>query len=161
MSDYHVRRTDREIVDVNALDSILRRGRFASIALCQDGAPYVVTLSYGYDIEHRALYFHTATAGRKIDAIAADPRACATIVIDGGYEQGACKHNYESVVMGGRMSVIGDLAEQRHAMRVLTGHLEDEPGAVRDRNRLDGDEVYGRVLMLRFDIETVTGKAGS
>jgi nitroimidazol reductase NimA-like FMN-containing flavoprotein (pyridoxamine 5'-phosphate oxidase superfamily) len=161
MVDYHVLRTDRELTDPAALESILVRGRFATLGFCQDGGPYVVTLSYGYDSERRALYFHAAKAGRKVDAIAADPRACATIVIDGGYEQGACKHNYESVVMTGLMTLVADLDEKRHGMHVLTAHLETDPTAVREHNRLDGDEVYKRLNILRFDIRTLTGKAGS
>lgn len=161
MSPYHVRRTDREIAGTAELDSVLRRGRFATIALCQDGAPYVVTLSYGFDADRRALYFHVATEGRKLDAIAGDPRVCATVVLDGGYEPGACKHHYESVVLTGRMALVDDADEVRHGMQVLIAHLEDEAHAVWERNRLDGDAAWKRLRILRLDIESVTGKAGS
>lgn len=161
MERYHVRRADREITDPDSLGSILSQGKYATIALCHDGEPYVVTLSYGYDAERAALYFHVATAGRKLDAIAADPRACATVIADGGYEQGACKHHYRSVVLGGTMSVVDDLDEKRHGMRVLIDHLEDAPAAVWERNGLDGDKALERVIVVRFDIETITGKAGS
>jgi len=161
MSSYHVRRTDRELTEPAEIDSVLQRGRFAAIAMCHDGEPYVVTLSYGFDEARRALYFHVARAGRKLDAWAADPRVCATVVIDGGYEQGACKHHYESVVLEGRMSLVTDLEEARHGMGVLAGHLEDEPAPVWERNALDGDEAYERVHIARLDIDHITGKAGS
>jgi nitroimidazol reductase NimA-like FMN-containing flavoprotein (pyridoxamine 5'-phosphate oxidase superfamily) len=161
MERYHVRRADRELTEQSDLGSILRRGRFTTIAMCQDGEPYLVTLSYGHDADARALYFHLSREGRKVDALGADPRVCATVVIDGGYEQGACKHHYESVVMTGTMRVVDDPDERRHGMRILLGHLEDGPDAVWKRNKLDQDVVYERMSVARLDIETITGKAGS
>jgi nitroimidazol reductase NimA-like FMN-containing flavoprotein (pyridoxamine 5'-phosphate oxidase superfamily) len=161
MSGYHMRRTDREITETADLHAILRRGRFATIAMCQDGEPYLVTLSYGWDKEGDALFFHIAQAGRKLDAIAADPRVCATVIIDGGYEPGACKHHYESVVLTGRMSLVTDLDAARAGMRVLLGHLENDPQTVWDKNNLDSDVTYDRMRVARLDIETITGKAGS
>lgn len=160
MPSYHVRRDDREITDPAAIDAILRRGRYTAIAMVHDGAPYVVTLSYGWDAERGALYFHAATAGRKLEAIAADPRVCATIVIDGGYRPTKCEHPYESVVLTGRMSVVTDIDEKRHGMRVLISHLEEEPEPVWTRNRLDGDKVFDRTNVLRLDIDEITAKAG-
>jgi nitroimidazol reductase NimA-like FMN-containing flavoprotein (pyridoxamine 5'-phosphate oxidase superfamily) len=156
-----MRRADRELTDIDALRDILRRGRFATIAMCQDGEPYLVTLSYGWDEKSNALFFHVAQAGRKLDAIAADPRVCATIVIDGGYEPGACKHHYESVVLTGRMSLVTDVDEARAGMRVLLGHLEEDPQTVWDKNNLDSDVTYDRMRVARLDIEELTGKAGS
>jgi len=161
MERYHVRRADREITDEGQLAAILRRGRFATIALCHDGEPYAVTLSYGYDAERSALYFHMAKAGRKLDAIAADPRACATVVFDGGYVHGECKHRYESVVLTGTMATVTDPEEARHGMRVLIGHLEEDPAPLWERYGLDGDEGMGRMIVGRLDIEAITGKAGS
>lgn len=161
MDRYHVRRRDREITDPDLLSSILARGKYATIALCHDGGPYVVTLSYGYDSDRSALYFHAAKAGRKLDAISADPRACATVIVDGGYVQGECKHRYESVVLTGTMSVVDTAVESRHGLKVLIDRLEEEPAPVWERNVSDGDEELGRVLVLRLDIETITGKSGS
>jgi nitroimidazol reductase NimA-like FMN-containing flavoprotein (pyridoxamine 5'-phosphate oxidase superfamily) len=161
MPRYHARRTDREITEPEALASVLRRGRYATLALCQGGTPYIVTLSYGFDEPGRALYFHVARSGRKLDALAADPRVCATVVIDGGYEQGACKHHYESVVIEGRATIVTGLEEARHGMEVLVGHLEVDPAPVWERNGLTGDEAYRPVQILRLDIDEMTGKAGS
>jgi uncharacterized protein len=161
MTTYDVRRNDRELTDPTAIASVLRRGRFATVAMCQEGEPYLVTLSYGHDTDANALFFHMAKGGRKLDAIAADPRVCATVVIDGGYEQGGCKHHYESVVLRGTMRLVDDPAERRRGMRVLLAHLEDDPEEVWEHNRLEGDTVYERVSVARLDIDEITGKAGS
>jgi nitroimidazol reductase NimA-like FMN-containing flavoprotein (pyridoxamine 5'-phosphate oxidase superfamily) len=161
MERYHIRRSDRELTDATDIESVLRRGRFAAVAMCHEGEPYVVTLSYGYDPPARALYFHVAPEGRKLDAIAEDPRVCATVVIDGGYERGACKHHYESVVITGTMRLVDDAEERRHGMRVLLGHLEDDPERMWKRHQLEGDEIFGRMSVARLDIGELTGKAGS
>ena len=49
------------------MDGIIKRCRVCHLALCDDGQPYVVPLSFGYDGEY--LYFHAAREGRKIDII--------------------------------------------------------------------------------------------
>lgn len=161
MPRYHVRRTDRELTDPAAVASVLERGKYATVAMVQDGEPYLVTLSYGWDRDRDALYFHVAREGRKLDALASDPRVCATVIVDGGYEQGACKHHYESVVLTGRMQLVEDRDEAVHGMRVLIGHLEGDPQHVWERNALDGDKVWERMRIARLDIAEMTGKAGS
>jgi nitroimidazol reductase NimA-like FMN-containing flavoprotein (pyridoxamine 5'-phosphate oxidase superfamily) len=161
MARYHVRRADREITDPVGLDSILARGTFATVAMCQEGEPYLVSLSYGYDAARNALYFHLATAGRKLDALAADARVCATVVIDGGYERGACKHHYESVILTGTMVLVEEREEALHGMRVLIEHLEDEPDDVWERQALDREESWRRLRVARLDIQEITGKAGN
>ena len=161
MERHHIRRGDRELTEATDVEGVLRRGRFAAVAMCHKGEPYVVTLSYGYDAAERALYFHVAPEGRKLDAIAGDPRVCATVVIDGGYERGACEHHYESVVITGTMRLVDSDGERRHGMRVLLNHLEDDPEPLWERHCLDGDEVYRRMSVARLDIGEITGKAGS
>ncbi|HEY5506738.1 MAG TPA: pyridoxamine 5'-phosphate oxidase family protein [Coriobacteriia bacterium] len=161
MPQYHVRRDDRELTAPAELAHILESGRFATIAMCQDGEPYLVTLSYGYDAEQRAMFFHVAPEGRKLDALASDPHVCATVILDLGYEPGRCKHNYRSVVLTGTMSLVTDLDEARAGMRVLVGHLEDDPQAVWEQNRLDDDATFDRMRVARLDIDEMTGKAGS
>ncbi len=160
MSRYHMRRIDRALVEPEELASILKRGKYAAVAMCQDGEPYVVTLSYGYDEAANSLVFHLSPSGRKTDAWAADPRVCATVVIDGGYVKGECRHLYESVVVSGRMTVITDPDEARDAMRTLLAHLEEEPDDVWERQALDRPETWRRLAVARLVIEDITGKAG-
>ena len=161
MSRYHVLRADRELTDPAAIAGILRRGKYATIAMVHDGEPYLVTLSYGWDEAANALFFHTAQAGRKLDALASDPRVCATVVIDGGYVDGECKHRYESVVMTGTMRVIADPEEARAGMRTLITTLEGESDPLWSRYKLDGQKHWERMFIARLDIESLTGKAGS
>lgn len=158
---HHMRRTDREIVDPVEVDSILRSGRYCSVALADEIEPYVVVLSYGYDDAPRRLYFHVAHAGYKMDVILCNPRACVSIVIDGGYAQGECAHNYASAILRGTMRVVDSIEEQRHALRVLVGHQEDDPETYWASRELDDEKHYKRFTALALDIESVTAKKGS
>jgi nitroimidazol reductase NimA-like FMN-containing flavoprotein (pyridoxamine 5'-phosphate oxidase superfamily) len=156
---HHIRRTDREITDQNRIEELLLEGRFCSIALFDADGPYVVTMSYGYDAPNSRLYFHCAHKGRKLDAIAADPRACATVVLDRGYNIGACEHPFESVVLTGRMRIVDDPAEKLHGLRVLIEHLEKGPDAFPVSRLEDSARVKG-VTSLALDIESRCAKQG-
>lgn len=155
-----VRRSDREITNIESIDSIIGQGRYVTFALCDADGPYAVTLSYGYDPSARAMYMHVAPEGRKLDAIRRDPRACGTVVIDGGYNQGECEHPYRSVVMFGAMRIIEDPAEKRHAIETLVRHLEDDPSGYWDTRSWDLDSRLGGFSALAFEIESLTAKQG-
>jgi hypothetical protein len=158
---YHLRRTDRAIADPLEVDALIRSGRYCAIALVDGEEPYVVTMNYGYDDSANRLYFHVAKQGHKLDIIAHNPRACATIVEEHGYTTGACEHPYKSVVLRGMMRVVVDLDEQRRALRVLVGHQEDEPEVYWASRGLDEERHYGRFTALAFEIEHITAKEGS
>jgi hypothetical protein len=150
---------EREITDPARMKSILKKGKYAVIALCRDGRPYIVTLSCGYDEARFALYFHTALVGLKLDIIKANPAACATVIIDRGYLAGECSHGYRSVVMNGTMHVVESLEEKKHGMDVLLVQLEEDPDAVRRKSLMDV-KAYDRTCILRLDIDDMSGKSG-
>ncbi len=156
---YHMRRTERAIADREELAAILRRGRYVTLALCRGDEPYVVTLSYGYDTDREALYFHCAHEGLKLAFMEANPQVCGTVIEDLGYVQGECAHAYRSVVLRGELRRVELVAERKHGMDVLLRHLEDEPETVRERS-LPDDAAYDRAAILRLDIHEITGKQG-
>ena len=160
MPHHKMRRHDREITDAATIERILTQGKYVTIALADADEPYAVTLSYGYEPDTKCLYFHAAREGRKMDIIAKNPRACATIVCDSGYNQGECEHPFESVVMFGTMRRLDEDAEKRHAIHVLVRHLEDDPEAYWDSRKWALDERIGGFSALAFDIERLSAKRG-
>jgi nitroimidazol reductase NimA-like FMN-containing flavoprotein (pyridoxamine 5'-phosphate oxidase superfamily) len=83
---YHlINRPDREITDEEEILRILKNGKYATLSLCKNNEPYIVTLSYGYEEQSNSLYFHCAKKGLKLVFIKNNPRVCATIIEDGGY----------------------------------------------------------------------------
>lgn len=160
MPKYHLRRREREILDRAELGTVLMRGRYMAVAMCRNGEPYVVTLSYGYSADENALYFHCARDGLKLDFLRANPSVCATVVEDLGYKSGECAHAYRSVVVRGPLRVVEDRADKAHGLRVLLAHQEDDPREVEGR-LLPDDAAYDRVLVLRLAIAEMTGKHAS
>lgn len=159
MVKYHMRKKDREILDQKVLREILKLGKFTVVSMCRDNEPYLVTLSYGYDENKNALYFHCSPKGLKLDFINQNPNVCATVIEDRGYKMGDCSHAYRSVVFWGKMHIVKDLQEKKHALNILVNHLEDDPDIVKERN-LKSDDVYEDVGILRLDITEMTGKLG-
>ncbi len=157
---YHMRRTDREITDRDEILALLRAGRFVTFALVDDGAPYAVTLSYGFDPSAMRLYFHAAHTGRKIDAITREPRACGTVIIDHGYTVGECEHPFESVVMHGTLRVATAEDEKRRAIETLVEHLEPDPEGYWASRPWRIEERLAGFSALVFEIESLSAKRG-
>lgn len=155
-----MRRSDREITDQANIDRILGTGKYTTIALIGDDGPYVVTLSYGFDAENRRLYFHVAHEGRKLDMIAADPRACATVLSEKGYNHGECEHPFESVVMHGTMRVVTEEDEKLRAINCLVDHLEQDPDGYWFSRTWKLADRLGGFTALAFEIGEITAKSG-
>lgn len=159
MTKYHMFKKEKEITDVEVLFDVLKKGKYASIALSEKNKPYIVTMNYGYDAEKKALYFHCALKGLKLDILSQNPRVCATVMEDHGYKMDECSHAYRSIVFWGTLKVVQDLEEKKYGMEVLFRHLETNPDPIRERN-FKTERDYSKVNILRLNIEEITGKQG-
>ena len=131
MPEYHLHnRPDRELTSEAEITAILKAGKYAVISMCRNNEPYIVTLSYGYDTDKKALYFHCAASGLKLDFITANPRVCAIVIEDGGYIINECGHNYRTAVFWGDINIVSDLDEKKHGMKILLNHLENQPSVI-------------------------------
>ncbi|MHC9538432.1 MAG: pyridoxamine 5'-phosphate oxidase family protein [Vulcanimicrobiota bacterium] len=157
MTRYHMNSKEKEITVRDELNGILKEGKYVTIAMCRDNEPYIVTLSYGYDVERNTLYSHTALKGLKLEFLSANPQVCATVIIDQGYVKNDCRHRYSSVVLWGKLEVITNLEEKNHAMEVLLRGLEEEPELLKERF-IKNDSAYDSITMLRLEIAEITGK---
>ena len=155
-----MRRADKEISSPEEIDALLSSGTFVTIGLSDGAQPYLVTLSYGFDAEARRLYCHVAPTGHKLDVLAANPAACGTVIRDLGYVGGNCTQHYESVVVYGRLRLVGDNEEARHGMQALMIQLEADPLATWAADDLDNPATWRRFRVLAFDVERATGKRG-
>lgn len=158
MPRYHMQRAEREITDSAAMDAILAQGKFCTLALARGDEPYVVTLSYGYDPEARALYFHCANAGLKLAFLRENPRVCGTVVQDRGYKVGECAHAYSSVVFWGTVEILHREADKREALGYMIDILEPDPEPVRRRFLKEGGTLEG-VTVLKLSLDEMTGKS--
>ena len=152
-----MRKSEREITEIPKLIDILVGGKYATISLCRNDEPYIVTLSYGYDRNEKALYFHAAPAGLKLDFIETNPKVCGTVIEDHGYVIDQCEQNYRSIVFRGKISVVDDPDDKKHGLNILLEHLEREPEPIKKRNVPD-DGSYKKVAILKLMITEMSGK---
>ena len=156
---YHMRRNDREITDSTTIEEILQNGKYATLALCRNNEPYIVTLSYGYDSDSKSLFFHCANNGLKTDFVQDNPSVCATIIKDNGYIQNECAHSYQSVVIRGKIEILTDESDKAKAVDVLINHLEEQPDKFRTKLQMETEQ-YNKMRTWRLRIEEISGKAG-
>jgi nitroimidazol reductase NimA-like FMN-containing flavoprotein (pyridoxamine 5'-phosphate oxidase superfamily) len=153
-----MQKKEREIKEKNRIEEILKRGKYVTISMCRKNEPYITTLSYGFDKVQKALYFHSANLGLKLDILKENPNVCATIIEDLGYISGACSHKYRSTVFWGEMTIIKDLGGKKHGFDVMLNHLEENPSKMKKRFFKD-EKSYFDTCIMRLDIKKITGKA--
>ncbi len=156
MSDYHMRRAEKELRDPAEIGAVLARHRFLTIAMCRTGEPYLVTLSYAYDDAQNCFYFHCASQGKKLDFLRENPSVWGQVVEDLGYRQDECDHKFRSVHFRGRVDFLKKMDDKKHALSLLINKLEDRPEQV--RRRLIADDKLEDVTVGRIVIEAMTGK---
>ena len=121
---YHMRRHDKEIKDENILKKILRITQYVTLAMVKNNEPYLVSLSHGYDEKKHCIYFHCAQEGKKIDFLKANPLVWGQAMLDQGYVEIECSHNYASVMFSGKVEFIDDKEERWEAISLMTRQLD-------------------------------------
>lgn len=153
-----MKKKDREITDKNTIKEILKNGKFASISMCRANEPYIVTLSYGFDLKQNSLYFHSAKEGLKIEFLRENSNVCGTVVDDLGYIMNDCSHKYRSIVFWGKMAIVEDLEEKKYGFNIILNHLENNPGKTK-KKFLKNEQAYDDIRIIRLNIIEMTGKA--
>jgi nitroimidazol reductase NimA-like FMN-containing flavoprotein (pyridoxamine 5'-phosphate oxidase superfamily) len=117
-----------------------------------------VTLNYGFswDADRPILYFHCANAGRKLEILKRNRRACFGIDIDHGIVGGTkgCDWGmkYRSVVGYGDLEIIEDSGEREKGLRLLMEQYSGSRDFGFETNALAATTV------LRIRADKITGK---
>lgn len=149
-----MRRAEREITDRAVIDEILRRHSVLYLAMQDEGRPYVIPITYGYDGE--CLYFHCAAVGRKIDLITAHPQVAFAVEAEYEVKAGevACGWGfaYACVIGEGVAEIVAAHDEKKHGLDVLMSHFTPEPQTYKDGG-IEGTTV------IRVRLTALSGKA--
>ena len=128
-----MRRRDREVTDIDGIEEILRLCKTCHVAMVDNGAPYVVPLSYGYRIldgNVLELYLHSALNGRKLDILQRNNKICFEMAYEGEPVITAPPCNsgyfYSSVIGFGEAVFIVDIGEKCGMLSVLYKHQSGE-----------------------------------
>ena len=109
-------RSDREITDRDEIVAVMKKCDSLTLALNDtDGWPYAVKLNFGLDIAEDGtirIYFHSASAGHKLELIRRDDRAAFEMDCEHRLqyfpERGYCTMAYESAAGRGRVRVLDE-----------------------------------------------------
>ena len=121
---YHMLRHDKEITDEGTLKRILKTTQYVTLAMVKDNEPYLVSLSHGYDEKSHCIYFHSAKKGKKLDFMRANPVVWGQALLDHGYVEIECSHNFASVMFSGKVSFIEDEEERWKAISLMNRQLD-------------------------------------
>lgn len=152
-----MRRKDREVTDIKEIESILESCKTASIAMTCEGVPYIVPLSYGYELtgNQLILYFHSAKEGRKIDVLKRNPTVCFSIFEEGEpvHAEMPCNsgYYYSSVIGLGTVEFVEDASEKQSALGKMFSHQAGKDVAFTE-------EQAATVCVFKVISEDFTGK---
>jgi len=155
---YHVRRKEKEFNDRESMVKVLKSQPYITLAMVDDGEPYLVSLSHAYDEERNRIYVHMASEGRKLSVLRKNPGIWGQALCDHGYHRGECSHLYASVMFKGKVVFIEDAEEKKHAFRVMADHQESDLDA---RERFATNKGIPDTVVAYIDIDDWSGKKSS
>ncbi len=150
-----MRKEDREVKELVELAEILSRCDTIRLGICDGGVPYVVPVSFGYEILDGkiAVYFHGAKEGRRAGLLATKPLVCVEADLCHGFPangSGGYTCDYESVIgLGSVETLDGEAAEK--GIRLLMEHCgipgegcPENAMAITRVNRIILNEISGK-----------------
>lgn len=123
-----MRRSDRQVVNPQEIENIIRSCHCCRIGFYDNGKIYIVPLNFGYEKrgEKRYFYFHSAAEGRKIDLIKTG--LPVGFEMDTSYQlteaETACGFSakFQSIIGTGNISLIETAEEKIHALEQIMFH---------------------------------------
>ncbi len=119
-----------------------------------DDYTYAVPLSFAY--EDGRLFFHSAKAGHKIDAIERNEKVSFCVIAADEVVHSTFTTHFRSAIVFGRARILAEDGEKRHALECLARKYSPEHLEAAD-SEIQRD--WKRVCAIELAIEHMTGKA--
>lgn len=152
-----IRRKDRALNHEESM-ALIEEGEYGVLALAESGEspwPYAVPLSYA--LMDGAVYFHSATEGKKIRILSQNSKACFTVIgpTKALYDHGFTTY-YKCAMIFGRVLLVDDAEEKRRALfRLAEKYLPEHM----DKAESDINKSFSRTAVYKISLELVTGKS--
>ena len=154
MSEFREMRRKRQLLSDEESIGILKNATAGTLALLGDNDyPYAVPISYVY--HERKLYFHSALAGHKVDAIRNCDKASFCVIDKDDVQPEKYTTFFRSVIAFGRIHIIEDEQEKQETARLLGNRYNPDQEEALQKELEKG---LARMVMIRFDMEHLTGK---
>ena len=148
-------RRHKQLLNAEETAAVLERGTSGVLALSgEDGYPYAVPLSYVFDGDK--LYFHSAKAGHKLEALRRCPKASFCVIDQDQIVPEEYTTYFRSVIAFGTIRELEDEGEKRAAIEKLARKYtpNDTPEGMDAAIRRD----WAPLCMLEMTIDHMTGK---
>lgn len=150
---WSMRRSDRAMT-VDDAWSLLRSLEVGRLGVISDGEPYVVPLNYA--VIGDCIYFHSATAGRKLSALQDSPRVCFCADEMLGIREGETASEYgtfyRSAIAWGEAVIVQCVQEKVAALKALLCKYGGDPSET-----IPADAV-GSTAVVRIRVQALSGK---
>jgi len=148
-----MRRKDKQIDDVTAIESIIQRAKVCRLAMCDGGRPYIVPLCFGY--KDNALYFHSAGEGKKLEVLKRNANVCFEFDIDTQLikAEKPCDWGlrYKSIVGFGKAELIDGIELKREGLDIIMHQYSQGTFEY-------PQEAIANITIIKVEIESMTGK---
>ncbi len=133
-------------------EAFLGRADVLRLGMCDEDGPYVVPVNFGY--ANGRLYVHGPGSGRRLDAIARDPRVC--------FEADECEivrasrpcgftSRFQSVIGYGTARVLSSVSEKRAGLDAIMRQYGSTGEGIPDAS-------LGQTTVIEIAIESMEGK---
>ena len=148
-----MRRKRQQLAEEESI-AILEKATSGTLALLGDNDyPYAVPISYVY--HDGKLYFHSALAGHKVDAIRKCDKASFCVIEQDAVQPEKYTTFFRSVIAFGRIHIIGGEHEKLEVAQMLGNRYNPNQDEALKKEIESG---LARMLAIRFDIEHLAGK---
>ncbi|MCK5757832.1 MAG: pyridoxamine 5'-phosphate oxidase family protein [Clostridiales bacterium] len=148
-----MRRSDRQIFNLD-IEDILLRGEYGILStVSETGYPYGVPVNYVY--HNNRIFFHCAKTGFKIDNISYDEKVSFCVVVDTELMPEKFSTKYKSVIAFGTASeATGDIKKEA-LFGLVKKYSPDFMGKGRNYVEIE----HSGTALIKIDIQHMTGKA--
>ena len=154
---FREKRRIKQQIPVEECVQILKEQPRGVLSVLGDGDyPYGIPLDHWYCEENGKLYFHCAKTGHKLDAVQKHDKVSYCVMDEGFRKEGDWALNIRSVVIFGRMRVVGD-TEDELKRKIATGLCRK---FTEDEAFLQNELIHAlpRAAFLELTSEHMTGK---
>lgn len=152
-----MRRSDREIIDNDKIEEIIKKADVCRLAMIDGDMPYIVTLNFGYiKNDSFTFYFHCANKGRKLDIISKNNTVCFQLDVDHELinAKKACGYtmNFKSVVGYGKVCKVESKEEKTQGLNCIMKQYSE-------RDNFDyEDKMLDITTILKLEVNQINGK---
>lgn len=147
-------RRNKQALSVEESIAVLNNGTSGVLAVSgDDDYPYAVPLSYVY--YDSKIFFHCATSGHKLDAIAKNRKVSFCVIDKDNVMPQEYTTYFRSVIVFGKARILDNEDEKRSAFEVLAAKYspDHEQGRMQEI-----DKQFKQVCLVELTIDHMTGK---